>query len=192
MLEGSLDCSNERMLPDVMPMLTGDRVTLRPFLDTDVALVQSGADDPLIPLITTVPASGMTEDAAAYIARQHDRIRSGSGYSFAIAENDHGQPVGQIGLWLANIDDGRASTGYWVSPQFRRRGFVRAALHLLSDWALSLGEVERLELYVEPWNEGSWRAAGACGFEREGLLRSWQRVGTERRDMFMYSRLPIA
>lgn len=96
------------MLPDVMPTLTGDRVTLRPFLDTDVALVQSVAEDPLTPLITTVPASGTTEDAAAYIARQHDRIRSGSGYSFAIAANDHRQPVGRIGIWLANIDDGRA------------------------------------------------------------------------------------
>ena len=60
----------------------------------------------------------------------------------------------------------------------------------MSDWALSLDEVQRLELYVEPWNEGSWRAAERCGFQREGLLRSWQLVGDERNDMYMYSRLP--
>lgn len=29
----------------------------------------------------------------------------------------------------------------------------------------------------------------AGGYEREGLLRSWQEVGDERRDMFMYSLL---
>lgn len=145
--------------------------------------------DPLLPLITTVPASGTVEDALAYIARQHDRLRTGAGYSFAIGENHSAQPVGQIGLWLDGIKEGRASTGYWISPRFRRRGLVAAALQLLSDWALSLEGVERLELYVEPWNEGSWRAAEACGFEREGLLRSWQQVGTERRDMFVYSRL---
>ena len=45
----------------------------------------------------------------------------------------------------------------------------------------------RLELYVEPWNEGSWRAAEHVGYEREGLLRSWQEVGGQRRDMYMYS-----
>lgn len=67
---------------------------------------------------------------------------------------------------------------------------MASALKGLSDWALTLDEVQRLELYVEPWNEGSWRAAEACGFLREGLLRSWQRVGSERKDMFMYSRLP--
>ena len=43
---------------------------------------------------------------------------------------------------------------------------------------------------VEPWNEGSWRAAERAGFVREGLLRSWQRVGDERRDMYMYGFLP--
>jgi RimJ/RimL family protein N-acetyltransferase len=49
--------------------------------------------------------------------------------------------------------------------------------------------IPRLELYVEPWNEASWRTAERVGFTREGLLRSWQLVGTERRDMFMYSLL---
>ena len=51
-------------------------------------------------------------------------------------------------------------------------------------------EIKRLELYVEPWNEGSWRAAEACGFLREGLLRSWEQVGDERKDMYMYSYIP--
>jgi ribosomal-protein-alanine N-acetyltransferase len=51
-------------------------------------------------------------------------------------------------------------------------------------------EVERLELYVEPWNEASWRAAEAAGYQREGLLRAWQRVGDARKDMFIYSVLP--
>ena len=59
----------------------------------------------------------------------------------------------------------------------------------MSDWALSLDEVQRLELYVEPWNEGSWHAAEKCGFQCEGLLRSWQLVGGGRKDMYMYSRI---
>lgn len=178
------------MLPATMPVLNGGRVTLRPFRDTDVTVVLSVAQDPLIPLITTVPTSGTADDALAYIHRQHDRLRQGSGYSFAIAERETDTAVGQIGLWLRNIDEGRASIGYWVAPDFRRRGLGTAALGLLADWALSLEPVRRLELYVEPWNEGSWRAAEASGFTREGLLRSWQQVGSQHRDMFMYSRLP--
>ncbi|MGY2744162.1 RimJ/RimL family protein N-acetyltransferase [Arthrobacter sp. UYCu723] len=42
---------------------------------------------------------------------------------------------------------------------------------------------------MEPWNEGSWRAAERSGYAREGLLRSWQEIGGRRKDLYMYSRL---
>jgi [ribosomal protein S5]-alanine N-acetyltransferase len=179
------------MLPTEMPVLENGAVVLRAFEDRDVSLVQSVADDDLIPLITTIPRDATRTAALAYIARQHDRLRSGAGYSFAIVDAYTGQAVGQIGLWLHSIHDGRASTGYWIASQYRRRGYLGAALQALTAWALRLEEIHRLELYVEPWNEGSWRAAQRCGFVREGLLRSWQRVGAERRDMYMYSALSI-
>jgi len=179
------------MLPTTVQTLHGHHVTLRPFRDDDAPLVQMAASDPLIPLITTVPTSGARDDALDYIARQHDRLPSGAGYSFAIADAATDNAVGQIGLWLADIRHGRASTGYWIAAPYRRRGLMADALHTLTSWALALGEVKRLELYVEPWNEGSWRTAESCGFEREGLLRSWQEVGDQRKDMYMYSQLPV-
>lgn len=177
------------MLPQTMPVLRHGAVVLRPFRDADASLVMSVASDPLIPLITTVPTSGRLEDALAYIERQHDRLRTGAGYSFAIADARTDGAVGQIGLWLRSIAQGRASIGYWVAPQFRGRGAARDALAALVGWAWTIDEMARLELYVEPWNEASWRTAERCGFQREGLLRSWQQVGDERRDMFMYSLL---
>jgi ribosomal-protein-alanine N-acetyltransferase len=67
--------------------------------------------------------------------------------------------------------------------------YVTAALAAISRWGLSLEGIHRIELYVEPWNEGSWRAAEHVGYLREGLLRSWQQVGQQRRDMYMYSLL---
>lgn len=178
------------MLPTVMPLLVRPPVVLRAFEERDAVLVESVADDPLIPLITSVPASGAIDDVRAFLARQHERLSAGTGFSFAIADADSDEAVGSIGLWTSEIATGRASTGYWIAPQFRRRGYVRAALSLLSEWALALEDVHRLELHVEPWNEGSWRAAQACGYRREGLLRSWQQVGDERKDMFVYSILP--
>lgn len=178
------------MLPSQMPVLTHPPVVLRAFRDEDVGLVQSVAGDPLIPLITTVPASGDAGDARAYIERQHERLTSGAGYSFAIADAVTGEAVGQAGLWLRNFDEGRASTGYWIAARSRQRGYASAALNAISRWGLSLDGIHRVELYVEPWNEGSWRAAERVGYVREGLLRSWQRVGGERRDMYMYSLLP--
>lgn len=118
---------------------------------------------------------------------QHERVRSGHGYSFAIADADTDRGFGQIGLWPGR--HGRASVGYWVAAFARRRGVAQQALHMLSDWGLTLPGLHRLELYAEPWNEGSWRAAERAGYVREGLLRSWELVGDQRRDMYVYSRL---
>lgn len=175
-----------------MPRLAHPPVTLRAFEDGDAPLVESVAADPLIPLITTVPASGTTEDVAAYLQRQHDRLTTKAGYSFAIADSTNDEAVGQIGLWTGEITTGRASTGYWVAPQFRRHGYARAALTALTEWALTLDEVKRLHLFVEPWNEGSWRAAEAVGYQREGLLHSWEQVGHEHKDMYVYSIRPLS
>ncbi|MBO1765586.1 GNAT family protein [Allobranchiibius sp. GilTou38] len=175
------------VLPSAIPRLAHPPVTLRAFERRDAPLIASVADDPLIPLITTVPASGTDRDVAAYVDRQHDRLAQGAGYSFAVANHNTDDAVGQIGLWTSTVCTGRASTGYWIAPQFRRRGYARAALRCVTNWAMGLDAVARLELYVEPWNEGSWRAAEACGYAREGLLRSWQQVGDERKDMYVYS-----
>lgn len=171
------------------PGATGTDVRLRPFNDGDAPLIIAASHDPLIPMITSVRSSSSTEDALAFIHRQHDRLPTGIGYSFAIATTEADVAVGQIGLWTRHISEGRVSTGYWITEAHRGRGLALAALATLTDWAFTFPEVARLELHVEPENDASWRTAQSCGFDREGLLRSWQRVGAERRDMFVYSRL---
>jgi [ribosomal protein S5]-alanine N-acetyltransferase len=178
------------VLPNQVPVLEEAPIRLRPWRITDGAIVASASTDPLIPLITTVPSEASQEKIDAYLSRQHQRLRDGAGYSFAIAQAGTDEAVGNIGLWTSNLESGRASTGYWVGPAYRRRGYVTAALRALTRWALTIPEVERLELHVEPWNEGSWRAAEAVGYEREGLLRAWQRVGEHRKDMYVYSVIP--
>jgi ribosomal-protein-alanine N-acetyltransferase len=50
--------------------------------------------------------------------------------------------------------------------------------------------IPRRELYAEPWNQASIQTAEKAGFRGEGLLRSWQAVGGERKDMIMHSLLP--
>jgi RimJ/RimL family protein N-acetyltransferase len=94
-----------------------------------------------------------------------------------------------VGLWLKDLGQGRASLGYWVVKSARGQGTAAAALSAVAHWAVNVLRIPRLELYVEPWNAASVRTAERVGFQREGLLRGWQQVGTERRDMFVYSLL---
>ncbi len=178
------------MIPTTVPTLTGPLVQLRAWEDRDAALIRSVASDPVIPLITSVPSSGSDEAITSYLHRQHQRTKDGTGFSFAIADIRSKQAVGNIGLWTRDYDRGRLTIGYWVAEEFRHRGHAQDALATLTKWAVTLPGVGRLQLFVEPWNEGSWRLAEACGFMREGLLRRWQEVGGQRRDMWVYSLIP--
>lgn len=169
----------------VVPRIAGDGIVLRAFESTDADAVLDASTDRSITAVTTVPATSDPDLAAEWIARQHERARTGSGYSFAIQSAD--ECVGQIGLWLRELHEGRATIGYWIRPSRRRRGYALDALHTLSDWAWSLPNLHRLQLHIDPANRASCRTAERAGYEREGLLRSWQEIAEERRDMLVYS-----
>ncbi|WP_049566829.1 GNAT family N-acetyltransferase [Nonomuraea sp. SBT364] len=170
----------------LVPELTAESGFLvRPWRLDDLAAIAEAATDPYIPLITSVPSEYSDAEGVAFVRRQWARAADGAGYSFAIARD--GRAVGQIGLWPG--PHGRASVGYWVVGSARGQGVARAALRAVSPWALGQLRIARLEAHVEPWNVASWKAAERAGFAREGLLRQWQEVGGERRDMYLYARL---
>lgn len=175
---------------DRLPLLPAGPYRLRRFEQADAALVQEAGLDPVIPLVSRVPARPTVEEAAAFVAAQQHRLRDGYGYSFVVADAVTDDGVGSVGLWLRDADQGRASVGYWVVARARRRGAAGQALRAVCRWAFADLGFPRLELYVEPWNLASMRTAERAGFVKEGLLRSWQPTGRSRCDVYLYSLLP--
>jgi ribosomal-protein-alanine N-acetyltransferase len=144
----------------------------------------------LIPLVSSVPSPFTPRRGAAYLERQRHAARDGYGYSFAVARAVDDEAVGAAGLWTRDLDLGRASVGYWVVDTARRQGAAASALRAVARFALEQVGVARLELYVEPQNVASVRTAESVGFVHEGVLRAFEMVGNERRDMAVYSLLP--
>jgi RimJ/RimL family protein N-acetyltransferase len=179
--------SSDPPAPLIVPTLYAPPYRLRPFEMTDLDLVREASGDPYIPLITSVPAVFSEAEGVAFIERHWSRARLGQGCLLVIADATTDRGVGTIGL--RNVDEGRASIGYWVVKSARGRGAAAHALRAVAAWALGDLRIPRLELTVEPWNTASIMTAERCGFRREGLLRAWMRIGTERPDVFMYSRL---
>jgi ribosomal-protein-alanine N-acetyltransferase len=162
-------------------------VVLREFSELDAAMMMELSTDPYVPLIGSLPASASQQQAQDWIDRARGRWAEGAGFSFAIAEAGTGRAVGGIGLWLAQLSQGRAEAGYSVAPSARGRGIAAAALTALTPFAWSVPGLHRIELHIEPWNIGSIKAAERAGYEREGLLRSHQEIGERRRDMLLYA-----
>ena len=79
--------------------------------------------------------------------------------------------------------------GYWVAPEQRRRGAASRSVRLLTDWAFDTLGIVRVQLMADRRNDASQAVARRCGFQREGVLRSYEdRLGT-RIDYVMFSRL---
>lgn len=165
----------------------GDRL-MRPWQLRDTAVLKEAADDPYIPLITTVPRKWSEDSARCFVNRQTQRSDERVGYPFAIVD-EQDTVVGHIGLWTRDLDLGRASIGYWIVASARGRGIASAALTALSEWAFSKLRIPRVELYIEPWNTASIKTAEKSGFICEGLLRSWCEIGGKRTDMRMFSKI---
>jgi RimJ/RimL family protein N-acetyltransferase len=174
---------------DVPRLTAGDGIMLRPWQLSDLPLIQEVADDAYIPLVTTVPSPYTHAAGASFINRQWDRAAGGTGYPFVMAEAEGDRALGTIGLWPSAADKGRASVGYWVAVSARGRGIAAVSLVEVARWALCDLDIERVELFVEPWNTASRKTAEQAGFAYEGLLRRWQPVGDERRDMVAYSKI---
>ena len=159
----------------------------RKFELSDLPMVEAASKDTFIPLISTIPQDYSEKEGIAYLKRQWSRFETGEGYAFAIAKNDTDQAVGFSFVCFRGKDKGRASLGYWVIESFRKQGAAKTTLKGIINWVQNDLKVERLELYVEPWNEASIKTAKSLGFSEEGLMRRWEKIGNERKDMIMMS-----
>ena len=174
-----------------VPRLPAGPVLLRPFALGDLALVREAASDPSIVSISSVPRPYSDDAGRVFIRRQHRRARAGDGFSFVIAGDTvpARAAVGSIGLWLHEIDNGRASIGYWLVAHARGRGLAGHALRALVAFAFGELAIPRLHLFVEPSNVASTRTAESAGFYREATLRGWERIDGEQRDADCYALL---
>lgn len=169
--------------PDPLP--TDGAVRLRPYADTDLGLVAELAEDPYLPLIGTIPAEYSEAEGLAYLARQHQRLADGTGYSFAVARRVDDLAVGGAGLWLTD-DPATARAGYAISPRHRGSGYAMAALCALTRFAWTSPALRSIDLHIEPDNPASIAVAVSAGYVRRGRLAAHSAIGGRLRDMEHY------
>ena len=169
--------------PDPLP--GHGSVLLRPFRVSDLLLVEELSRDPYVPQIGTVPYPFTEAAGLAYLERQHQRLADEAGWSFAIADRASDRALGTAGFWLH--PDHPPSVGYVVAPSARGRGVATATLTALTRFGWTLPEVDRIELFAEPWNAASIAVAERCGYASDGMFRGHTMVGDQPRDMLRFA-----
>ncbi len=191
-LRGDARVDNGGMDPTFVPAWPAEppmhgAVKLRPVAERDVAMARELSTDPYVPHIGTLLPHAGEDEALAWVGRQQERHAAGAGFSFTIVVKETERAVGHCGLWLKELGEGRATAGYSIVPSARGRGLATDALVALTEFAWSIPELFRVALLIEPWNVGSVRTAKRAGYAREGLLRNYQVIAGQRRDMLLYA-----
>ncbi|MCF2572061.1 GNAT family N-acetyltransferase [Brevibacterium sp. UCMA 11754] len=163
------------------------QVLLRAVEARDAAMARQLSTDPYVPQTGSLPEDATTQEASDWVERQQGRHAEGTGFSFTIARRSDEFAIGHCGLWLKDLDEGRASAGYALAPSERGRGYAAEALAALTEFGWTVPGVQRIDLFIEPWNIASIRTAERAGYVREELLVRHQLVGGEPRDMILYS-----
>jgi [ribosomal protein S5]-alanine N-acetyltransferase len=166
------------VVPD--PPLTDGVVSLVPFSDMHVDALERAARDPEIARRFDKPH----DSPAQQVAHLRERWREGTVASFAICDPT-GRCVGGAALEAGPVR--RVDAGYWLLPEARGKGLATRTLARLSRWALVDLGFERVQLWTEPDNVPSQRVANRCGFQREGVLRSYSEINGRRCDAVIYS-----
>ncbi|POZ60088.1 GNAT family N-acetyltransferase [Chromobacterium alticapitis] len=126
-------------------------------------------------------------DDLEHYAWQSEPFTDSSALRFAIADKDSDRLLGTAGFHTVAPVNASAELAYDLSPAAWGRGIAMAACASLRRWGHGHIGLARIQATVLPANQRSIRVLERCGFEREGLLRSYRKVRGSSRDFWMYS-----
>jgi ribosomal-protein-alanine N-acetyltransferase len=111
--------------------------------------------------------------------------RRGDRFQWIVVVDD--VPSGWITLAVTSWEQGIAEVGYALTTSAQGHGVMTRALAALVDDLFSRTAIERLEARCSTGNQASARVLEKVGFEREGLLRGYFRLGGRRVDNWLYA-----
>jgi RimJ/RimL family protein N-acetyltransferase len=108
---------------------------------------------------------GMDTDdgVAARIAQHAESFAKGTEWLYGIFDPDHDALLGGCGLH-PRVGPGGVEIGYWVATGASRRGIATEAARALTETALAMPGITRVEIRCEPANEASARIPARLGF----------------------------
>jgi len=153
--------------PPGRPVLETTRLALREMVLADLDFVASMLAHPEV--MRYWPRCYTRDEAEAWVRRQRERYRChGHGYWLAL-DKATGQPVGQAGLLMSEVEGRQeAALGYIIHQPFWRRGFATEAAAACRDYAFERAGKERVIALVRPENVPSQGVALKIGMRPEG------------------------
>jgi [ribosomal protein S5]-alanine N-acetyltransferase len=171
------------------PKLEGQRIGLRGFEQDDIGKVFEGLSHPEIikhygVSYTTLEATQEQMDWYEKIYKEH------TGIWWAITPKGNEKEImGACGFNDWNQKHKRAEIGYWLFPDFQRKGLMSEAMQLIIAYGFDQMGLHRIEAIVETDNLASIWLLEKLGFMQEGVQKEAEIKNGKYIDLFEYALL---
>jgi ribosomal-protein-serine acetyltransferase len=129
-------------------------------------------------------------DTVEFIRGAEEQVARNDGFQAAIVREE--RIVGVIGFVRVDWASRATTLGYWLSRANQGMGLMTEAVRVLTDHAISIWELTRVEIRAAADNTRSRAIPERLGFDEEGLLRGAERVGERQLDLVVYARVSPA
>ena len=136
-----------------------------------------------------LPWAGIQDIEATleFIRLTRRQLADNTGLTVAIVCD--GAIAGVVGLEPLDWTHRSASIGYWLGERFQGRGLITSAVGAVVDHAVSVWDLNRIEIRAAVGNARSRAIPERLGFREEGTLREAEIVGGAALDIVVYSML---
>ena len=169
----------------VLPQSSHALVELRPIVAADIPVWFGYLTDRAVYEHTSWNVQS-PEDLAEYVWSEATR-QPASLTRFAIVLRARDQFIGTAGFHSVAPYNRTAELAYDLAPPYWGKGIATHVCGLLTEWAHLRCGMLRVQATALRSNERSVRVLARCGFEREGLLRSYRMVRGIPGDFWLYS-----
>ena len=179
---------------DPTPVLTGERVVLRPPRSRDFEAWRSlrrRSRDFLKPFEPRWTEADLNRQAyGARLWRGRQEARKGTDYSFLVFEKTGKSQQLVGGLTISNIRRRAAqyaNLGYWMGEEFAGRGLMSEAVGVLLPFYFDILGLHRLHAAFLPHNVASRRVLEKNGFKEEGYAENYLQIDGKWADHVLFA-----
>lgn len=154
----------------MFPELASERFLLQQIVRADQAFVFEGLGHPQV-----IPFYGVWyesfEATAAQMDFYDDQWNNGTGCFWKVVDKSSGERAGVVGFNNYSSQHQKAEIGYWLLPQFWRKGIITEVLPVMINYMQNERKIHRIESLVEEGNDDSNKVMERLGFQYEGTMR---------------------
>jgi ribosomal-protein-serine acetyltransferase len=129
------------------------------------------------------------QDTLIFIHQAEQEKEANQGFHCAIVSE--GRIAGVISYMEVDWRHRRTVLGYWLDADHQGRGLMTGAVRLMVDHAITVWELNRVEIRAAVENGKSRAIAERVGFDQEGVLHQAELVNGRYLDSVVYAMLAV-